>query len=447
MNETSYVYITAAIMACTFGFHLVRRRFDPFAPIWLFFVGYTQLYVVQPLSYHDWAVNTRGAELVTEANFRATWALALFVAIYHLGPVRALASSLPRPPARWSAGVVQALSPVLVVWGLLCAGLVLRDPGDAGAPASPEASLMLSFPMVMLVAGALLIVTGRQVTEPRPALVAAGIGVVLAYLVIWMFNGKRSHSLVAVLVGVCSFYVPRFRRPSFPVLAATGLAGAMAVGVSIGWRYYSNQHSTHGSFSKFVDFVTTFDPATVLESVNLKEKEGKGNGYVSFETEEWGGMLLMMATVPGKSDYDYGVNYLRVFSTFIPRIVWPEKPIYGRDQWIAAWMAGSEMKREANFTGPAIGILGATQLNGGAAATAIVFSVLALFLGTAYQYFRLHAGSAWVQAWWPLFYYNAWFMTVNDDPCNWFYYNFGFTTLPTMVLLWVVNHSGRRANS
>jgi hypothetical protein len=447
MNETSYVYATAAIMAGTFAFHVLARKFDPFAPIWLFFVGFTQLYVIQPLSYHDWAVNIRGAELVSEANLRAAWSLALFVAVYHFGPGRSLSRLLPRPPARWSAGAVQCLSPPLIAWGLLCSGLVLRGSDDASGPASPEAALMLSFPMVMLVAGVLLIVTGRQESRPRPALTASGIGVVLAYMVIWMFNGKRSHSLVAVLVGVCSYYVPRFRRPSFPVLMATGLAGAMAVGISIGWRYYSNQNNTHGSFSKFVDFVTTFDPATILESANLKERDSNENGYVSYETEEWGGLLLMMDTVPGKSEYDYGVNYLRVFSTFIPRIVWPEKPIYGRDQWIAAWVAGSEMKREANFTGPAIGILGATQLNGGATATAVVFSVLALFLGTAYQYFRLHSDSIWVQSWWPLFYYNAWFMTVNDDPANWFYYNFGFTTLPTLVLLWVVNHTGAQAHS
>lgn len=442
MNENLYVYATAAILVGTFAAHVLTRRFDPFAPIWLFFVGFGQLYVIQPLSYHDWAVSIRGAELVSEANFRATWAIAWFVGVYHLGPARAIARALPRPPDRWSAAPVLSLSPFLIAWGLVCSGIVLGSGDDAESTRSPEAALMLSFPMVMLVAGVLLIVTGRQAERPRPGYVAAGVSVVAAYLFIWMFNGKRSHSLIAVLVGVCAYYVPRLRRPSFPVLVATALAGALAVGISIGWRYYANQHHTYGSVSKFVDFVTTFDPATILENVNLKDKEAGGKDYVSYETEEWGAMLLMMDTVPGKSDYDYGANYLRVFSTFIPRIAWPEKPIYGREQWIAAWIAGSEMKREAHFTGPAIGILGATQLNGGAPATALVLAVVALFLSASYQYFRLHAGSPWVQAWWPLSYYNAWFMTVNDDPCNWFYYNYGFTTLPSLVLLWAVNKYG-----
>ena len=441
MDELTWVYGTASLIVGTFVVQVMTRKFDPFAPVWLFLVGYTQIYVIQALSYHEWAVQTRGVDLVHAANFRAFWALTLFLTVYFGGPHRLLAGLLPRPPGRWSTPSVLMLCPFLIVWGLLCARVLLQG-GEDVSTTSAEAALFLSFPMVMLVAGALLIVTGRQPSKPRPVFTAAGLAIVAGYLVIWMFNGKRSHSLVSVLVGVCSFYLPRLKRPSFPVLLATALAGMMAVGVSIGWRLYANRTGSHGSFSKFVDFVATFDPETVLESINLKERDAKPGGRVTYETEEYGGFLLMMATVPEKSDHDHGLNYLRVFSTYIPRVVWADKPVYGRDLWIAAWVAGSEMKRESNFTGPAIGILGATQLNGGAVGTAIVLGVVALVLSTSYGYFRLYPESIWLQVTWPLWYYNAWFMTVNDDPCNWFYYNFGFTTLPTLALLWVVNKSG-----
>ena len=136
----------------------------------------------------------------------------------------------------------------------------------------------------------------------------------------------------------------------------------------------------------------------------------------SHETIEYGGFLLMMDTVPGKSEYDYGMNYIRVVSTFIPRIFWPSKPLFGRDQWISAWIAGSELERDEDFTGPAIGILGATQLNGGAVGTLIVMAFVGLLLRTAYEYFRLHADVAWVQFWWAITFFNAWFMVVGDDP-------------------------------
>ena len=158
---------------------------------------------------------------------------------------------------------------------------------------------------------------------------------------------------------------------------------------------------------------------------------------LTYETEEYGGFLLMMDTVPHKSDYDYGANYLRVFSTFIPRIIWRDKPLFGRRAWVNAWIAGSEMKRDEDFTSPAIGILGATQLNGGTIGTLIVLAAIALVLRTAYEYFRLHPDVPWVQFWWAITYYNAWFMVVNDDPMVWFYYNWGVHGVPVRPALLV----------
>jgi hypothetical protein len=195
------------------------------------------------------------------------------------------------------------------------------------------------------------------------------------------------------------------------------------------------------SLTGFVQYLGDFDPQAILTNINMAEKEdtGRKNGPPCYETEEYGGGLLMMDTVPHKSPFDYGASYLRIFSTFIPRVLWPDKPYYGREEWVSAWIAGSEFKRDKTFTGPAIGILGALQLNGGATGTVIVLAALALMLRTAYEYFRRHAQSPWAQAWWTLTFYNAWLMTVNDDPMVWFYYIYGFTALPPMVLLWVIN--------
>ena len=78
----------------------------------------------------------------------------------------------PRLCWTWATGPVSLISPVLIFWGLVCAGLVLRG-GDEEST-SPEASLLFSFPMVMLVAGVMLIITGRQPSRPRPAYTIAG---------------------------------------------------------------------------------------------------------------------------------------------------------------------------------------------------------------------------------------------------------------------------------
>ena len=109
-------------------------------------------------------------------------------------------------------------------------------------------------------------------------------------------------------------------------------------------------------------------------------------------------------------------NYLRVFSTFIPRLVWPTKPLFGRDPWISAWMAGSETRARRGLYGPAIGILGATQLTAAPGNGDRPGLCRILLLRVAYEYFRLHAHVPWAQFWWAITFFNAWFMVVSDDP-------------------------------
>jgi hypothetical protein len=433
--ELNYVYATASVMVGYFALQVLCRRFDPFAPIWLFLVGYVQVYVVQPISYHEWAVRVRGVELVTAANARALWALLLMLAVYHCGLGRLLSALLPKPPRMWSVGPVSFLSPLLLVWGLICAGMMLRAGGGEDATLSPEEGLLRSFHCVMLVSAILLIVTGRSGSQPRPAVLALGVAIGMTYVAVWMFNGKRSHSLIGVLCTTCACYITKMQRPSWPVLIGTAFTGAMVVAIAIGWRGNKNYEP---SFSGFVQYLGDFQVDKILVSLNMDKGE-ETKKVTTYETEEYGGFLIMLDAVPDKSEYDYGANYCRIFSTFIPRVVWPEKPLFGREQWIKAWIASSELKRDMTFTGPAIGLLGATQLNGGAWGTAIVLAVLATLLRTAYEYFRRHAAVPWVQAWWACSFYNAWFMVVNDDPAVWFYYNWGFTTMPTLIMLWVCN--------
>ena len=117
MLDQYYTYATAAVIVGLIGSQVFRKSFDPFAPIWMFVLGFAQVYVVQAISYRDWAVRVRGVGLVEQANLRALWALALFLAVYFLAPARALARRLPSAPARWSSATVGVISPVLIVWG------------------------------------------------------------------------------------------------------------------------------------------------------------------------------------------------------------------------------------------------------------------------------------------------------------------------------------------
>jgi hypothetical protein len=437
MRDHSIVFMTTGMIVAYFLACVLRRRFDPFAPVWLFLVGYLQVYVIQAISYRDWALAVRGEELVTAANTRALWALAWFLGAYHLGIGRRLAVRFPVPPQTWSHLLVMAVAPVLVLWGLYCAGVVISNGLQGPNSLSPEESLLRSFPFVMMVAAILLIVTGRSLGSSQPLFFPAGLLVAGAYVCIWMFNGKRSHSLIGVLATVCACYITRLKRPSWPVLAATAVSGTLVVAVAIGWR---NNGNYEYSVAGFTEYLGDFQMSRILESLNMEEQDASLES-VSHETTEYGGFLLMMDMVPRDSPYDYGSNYIRVISTFIPRIFWPSKPLFGRAEWVAAWIAGSELPRDEDFTGPAIGILGATQLNGGAVATCIVLACSALLLRTAYEYFRLYPDVPWVQFWWSVTFFNAWFMVVGDDALTWFYYNWGFSALPIVMLMWWGNRA------
>jgi hypothetical protein len=445
MSDEGYIYATAGVILGTVLLGVVRKSFDPFAPHWMFLVGFAQVYVVQAITYHEWAVRIRGDELVTAANGRAFWALLWFLLVYSFGPGRFFSRMLPRPPGEWSSSLIASISPWMVLWGLICAGLLFGRGDDT---VSAEGALFRAFPIVMLVAAILLLVTGRSGERPRPAFTWAGLGVVAVYIIIWMINGKRSPPLFGVLATLCAYYSSRGKRPSKPVLAATAFAGIMVVSLAIGFRGNKNYEP---NLSGFLQYVSEFDLNTTLISMNLKSQHDDEIDIppekASHETEEYGGFLLMMDTVPEKADYDYGASYLRLFSTYIPRIVWRSKPIFGREQWVNAWIAGSEFKRDADFTGPAIGILGATQLNGGATGTLVVLGILGLLCRTAYEYFRRYESVPWVQAWWALTFFNAWLMTVNDDPFVWFYYVYGHTTVPPLLFLWFANKRPTRANT
>ena len=135
MEDIYYIYATAGVIVLYFLHQVVARRFDAFAPVWLFLVGYLQLYVLQALSFHDWAVEVRGKDLVTAANFRSFWALLWFLLVYQLVPARMAARVLPAPPRRWLPLLPAVICPPLIVWGLFCANMFV-----AGEPPASRIS-------------------------------------------------------------------------------------------------------------------------------------------------------------------------------------------------------------------------------------------------------------------------------------------------------------------
>src|SRR4051812_22459460 len=122
--------LTGAVIVALFVAQVATRRFDPFAPVWLFLLGFAQIYVVQAISYHEYAIRVRGADLVPQPTARALGALLWFLLVSYGGFGRLWAARLPPPPRAWSPGLIVGIAPPMIAWGLACAGLVLTGAAD-----------------------------------------------------------------------------------------------------------------------------------------------------------------------------------------------------------------------------------------------------------------------------------------------------------------------------
>ena len=218
---------------------------------------------------------------------------------------------------------------------------------------------------------------------------------------IWMFNGKRSHSLIGVLATVCAFYITRLKRPSWPVLGRDGVRGRTGRhdrhrlagqpelrAVAVGIRAASSATSRSRRSSR----ASTSPTKTTGESQVVRDRGIRrlppDDGHRSREVR-----LRLRRELPP-----------RLLDVHPPDHLAEQADLTAAAQWINAWIAGSEMERDEDFTGPAIGILGATQFNGGAIGTLIVLACIAILLRTAYEYLRLYADVPWVQFWWAITY-------------------------------------------
>ena len=176
MDEQVLVIATPGSLLVYFLSHVFTRKFDPFAPVWLFLLGYAQVYVDSGAFLSRMGSGGPGQGSGDGGELPGTVGDRLVPGRLPVRgrPVRSR-RALPRPPGNWSPTVAAMLSPLLVVWGLFCAGVMIKGGIQAAEATSAEESLLRSFPFVMMVAAVMLIVTGRTQSASRPLFVAAGL--------------------------------------------------------------------------------------------------------------------------------------------------------------------------------------------------------------------------------------------------------------------------------
>ena len=241
------------VMVLYFLHQVISRKFDPFAPVWLFLVGVsanvrdpgTQAFTTGPSKYAAKTWSSRPTSGLSGRCFGFCWSTSL-------APHESSPGYCRVPPVRWSAVLPAVLCPPLIIWGLFCANMFVRG----------EVPVLES---LLERGGALSIVSIRDAggrrdarrsrVEPgkRYVLVYLALGLLAgaAYVAIWMFNGKRSHSLIGLLATVCALYLTRLKRPSWPVLITTGVLGALVVTIALGWREAATYPRSVAGFTQY----------------------------------------------------------------------------------------------------------------------------------------------------------------------------------------------------
>ena len=173
-------------------------------------------------------------------------------------------SCCPGPPRGWSTGSRQTPSAHRSFCGVLfCAGMVLCGAGRPARDGLGRGNFAASLiPVRDDGRGGLADRHGPPATNPRPAILdRRGFVYRAAYVLIWMFNGKRSHSLIGVLATVCAFYISRLKRPSWPVSWPPGSRVRWSSRSRSAGAATPNYERSFAGFVHFLgDFKVTQDP-------------------------------------------------------------------------------------------------------------------------------------------------------------------------------------------
>ena len=145
-----------------------------------------------------------------------------------------------------------------------------------------------------------------------------------------------------------------------------------------------------------------------------------------------------MDTVPEKSEYDYGLNYMPLFPL-------TSRGWSGRASPSSAGSSGSAPGSPARNSRRRRLYRACDRHPGSRTAQRRCCrhtsrdDPCCAFDTHRLRDFRLYADVPWVQFWWSVTFFNAWFMVVGDDPLTWFYYNWGFSGFPIVVFMWWVH--------
>jgi hypothetical protein len=162
-----------------------------------------------------------------------------------------------------------------------------------------------------------------------PAFLVLFAFILIAVIPYQFIQGSKTFLSLLLVSGLLAFYWARGRLPAMSGVAAVALIALFIFPFVKGFRDYVNYE--YGGIPTLSSFKTS--------EVVASAQRTQSNDVTSFDEQlfaisaRYGGidhLYGVTQTVPDLLPFNYGVNYFAVFVNFIPRAVWPSKPIFSR---------------------------------------------------------------------------------------------------------------------
>jgi oligosaccharide repeat unit polymerase len=324
--------IFAIILAAPIIIALIKKRFDPFEPIYLWIVVYAFLYLFKPLV--QLLTNqpfSYGAEFLNTAIALAILGLIFFYAGYYSGGGRKIAQYIPTIKSEISSKRLSITAWIFIILGFLgfYFGYVwpaggwrafwLKPHGLAAQVTNNTAYIWQASELMVI--GFILIyeifvhrILIKKVSikiRDVVVLLIASIGGIGILTIVW---GSRTFYSWIGLAMILIYFLKKATRPKLKTVIIVILTLFLILTFI---PVYRNHLYIGGRFSNFI------------KDINFKS-------FLSSAVnpgDEFNAYLAEVALTPNSIPYDNFALYYQVPLYAVPRIIWPDKPTLLNRQW------------------------------------------------------------------------------------------------------------------
>lgn len=321
----------AAILLIPIIIALINKRFDPFEPIYLWIIIYAFLYLAKPfVQLLTGEPFKYGAEFLNEALLLAMLGLVVFYLGYYGSFGRKIAARLPAIKREISSKKLGIAAWVFIIIGFLGLNHYINisggwqvfwsKPHGLAGQAIKSTAYIYQLPELMVIGFILIyeifihkIIINKTAVKIKNilTLIAAAIGGVGIYTIIW---GSRTFYSWIIIAMVVLYFLKRENRPKIKTVVIALLALFLLLCFVPIYRQYMHLGSD------FSQITQNLKPSKIFRT--------------AFSTgDEFNSYLAEVALVPNSVPYDYFNLYYRTLLHPIPRLIWPDKPVFLNSQW------------------------------------------------------------------------------------------------------------------